>query len=64
MFTLGKKDVAYQKHVIVGFSTAENPKYNLDLDRLVAGHGQRIIADLPEPEDAFVRILAAAEAKA
>lgn len=43
-FTWGKKDVAYQRHVIMGFSRVPNPKYNLDLEAAVAAYGHRIIA--------------------
>lgn len=43
-FTWGKKDVAYQHHVIMGFSRVPNKKYNLDLERRVAAYGHRIIA--------------------
>jgi hypothetical protein len=43
-FTGGKKDVAYQKHVIVGFTRVPNPKYNIDVDRRVATYGHRIVA--------------------
>ena len=40
-----KTSVAYQRHVIMGFST-EDPKFhtNIDLDRSVAMYGHRIIA--------------------
>jgi hypothetical protein len=43
-FTWGKKDVAYQHHVIMGFSQVPNPKYNLDFERAVATYGHRIVA--------------------
>jgi hypothetical protein len=42
--TWGKKDVACQRHVIMGFSQVANPKYNLDLERRVAAYGHRIVA--------------------
>lgn len=42
-FTGGKKDVAYQHHVIMGFQGA-NPKFNMDIDARVAGYGHRIVA--------------------
>ena len=42
-FTGGKKDVAYQHHVIMGFQ-APNPKFNMDIDAQVAGYGHRIVA--------------------
>jgi hypothetical protein len=43
-FTWGKKDVAFQRHVIMGFSQVPNPKYNIDLEQAVAAYGHRIIA--------------------
>jgi hypothetical protein len=43
-FTGGKKDVAYQRHVIMGFTQVSNPKYNIDIDRRVAAYGHRVIA--------------------
>lgn len=43
-FTGGKKNVAYQKHVIMGFSRSPNPRFNLDIDGMVAGYGHRVVA--------------------
>ncbi len=43
-FTWGKTNVAFQRHVIMGFST-EDPKFhtNIDIDRTVAGYAHQII---------------------
>jgi len=43
-FTWGKTNVAYQKHVIMGFGT-EDPKFhtNIDIDRMVATYAHQII---------------------
>jgi hypothetical protein len=43
-FTWGKTNVAFQRHVIMGFST-EDPKFhtNIDIDRFVAGYAHQII---------------------
>lgn len=43
-FTWGKTNVAFQRHVIMGFST-EDPKFhtNIDIDRMVAGYAHQII---------------------
>ena len=60
----GKSDVAYQKHVIVGFTKVPNAKFNLDVDRLVATYAHQIAAGVPVPEDYFVEILAAGQARA
>jgi hypothetical protein len=43
-YTWGKKDVSYQRHVIMGFTQVPNPKYNIDIDRRVATYGHRIVA--------------------
>jgi hypothetical protein len=43
-FTGGKKDVAYQRHVIMGFSRVPNSKFNVDIDRNVATYAHRIVA--------------------
>lgn len=60
----GKGDVAHQKHVIAGFAKAPNPKYNLDIDRLVATYAHQIVAGVQVPEDYFVKVLAAGQARA
>ena len=63
--TGGKKDVAYQKHVITGFSKAPNPRYHVDVDRLVAGHATRVVTkDLPTRRNEFTTLLAAARDRA
>lgn len=43
-FTWGKTNVAFQRHVIMGFST-EDPKFhtNIDIDRAVATYAHQII---------------------
>jgi hypothetical protein len=43
-YTAGKRNVSYQRHVIVGFSQVPNQKYNIDFDRMVATYGHRIVA--------------------
>jgi hypothetical protein len=43
-YTGGKKNVSYQRHVIMGFSQVSNPKVNLDIDRRLAAYGHQIIA--------------------
>ena len=44
-FTWGKKNVSYQRHVIMGFGT-EDPKFktNIDIDIAVATYAHRIVA--------------------
>jgi hypothetical protein len=43
-FVWGKKNVSYQRPVIMGFSKIANPKYNMDVDMVVATYAHRIIA--------------------
>jgi hypothetical protein len=43
-FVWGKKNVSYQRPVIMGFSKVANPKYNMDIDMVVAAYAHRIVA--------------------
>lgn len=56
----GARDLAYQKHVITGFTRVPNPKYNLDVDRLVATYAHQLIEGSPLPDTLFVPMLSAA----
>lgn len=60
----GKRDVAYQKPVIVGFTRVANPKFNLDIDRLVATYAHRILAGMSVSASYFVEVLEAAQEQA
>lgn len=42
-FTWGKKNVSYQRPVIMGFSSVQNPKYNIDFWSQVETYGQSIV---------------------
>jgi hypothetical protein len=64
MFTSGSKNVAYQRHVIVGFTKVVNPKYNIDVDRVVAAYGHQIISGAPVASDTFVSMLRSAKSQA
>jgi hypothetical protein len=55
-FTFGKRDLAYQRHVIMGFPVA-NSKYNVDVDRNIAIYGHRIVAGESNREDYFVYLV-------
>jgi hypothetical protein len=57
MFTRGAKNVSYQRPVLVGFTRVPNPNYNVDVDRLVAGYGHRIIAGHEVASDQFLKVL-------
>lgn len=60
----GKRDLAYNKHVVVGFTKVANPKFYVDIDRLVATHAHQIIAGKQVDKEFFVRLLQSAQAKA
>ena len=64
LFRSGRRDVAYQKHVIVGFTKVANPKYNVDIDRVVATYGHQIITRDEVDPGLFVAVLRDAAAKA
>jgi hypothetical protein len=44
-FTHGKRNLAYQQHVIMGFSRVKNPRYNVDIDYLVSAYGIEALSD-------------------
>lgn len=62
-FTQGKRNVSYHRAVIMGFSRVTNPRYNLDVDRLIATYGHQIIARENVTPDYFVSMLRAAAAR-
>lgn len=64
MFDKGARDAAFQRHVIMGFSDVSNPKYNVDIDLLVATYGHRIVMGEQVEPDAFVVWVADAASKA
>lgn len=61
MYTGSKKDPAYQKHVITGFTQVDNPKYRLDIDPLVVAFAYQVVDGDNPDEREFVRILQEAE---
>lgn len=54
MFDKGSRDVSFQRHVIMGFTGVSNPKYNVDIDLLLATYAHRIVANEKVEVDAFV----------
>jgi hypothetical protein len=65
MFTRGAKNVAYQRHVIMGFRGVANPDYDIDIGLLLASYGHRIISGHDDIEDdAFVGWVSWAQEKA
>lgn len=63
-YDAGAKDVSFQRHVIMGFTSVPNPKYNIDVDRLVATYGHRKVTGQDIEGDAFWRWVRTAELKA
>ena len=57
MFTAGKKNIAYQRHVVVGFTKVANRAYNVDPDWLVAAYAHGVVAGEPVRSDLFVAVL-------
>jgi hypothetical protein len=43
-FVWGKKNVSYQRPVIMGFTKVANAKYNMDIHMVVAAYAHRIVA--------------------
>lgn len=64
LFTAGRRDVSYQRPVLLGFKGVENPNHNVDPEVVVGGHGRRIVAGGPEPADVFVGAVRRAAARA
>lgn len=59
--TAGRRNISFQRHTIAGFTRVPNPRYCVDIDRVVAVYGHRIVAAEEVDPDAFVRSLHAAE---
>jgi hypothetical protein len=47
-FTWGKRNVSYQRPVIMGFTRTQHPRINIDTQAQVVGYGERIAAGRPE----------------
>jgi hypothetical protein len=59
--TGGRKNVSYQRHVLTGFDEVPNPRYNVDIDRLVATYAHQIIEGQEIEQATFYRLLQAVE---
>lgn len=53
-FTAGKRDTAYQRHVLTGFDSP-NPKMNFDIDDALAGYAHQVVLGMSPRRDEFVR---------
>lgn len=63
LFTGGKRDIAYQRPVIMGFSKMKNSKYNLDIDRLLVTWAYQAI-QRDEPKSNMQSVVASAVSNA
>ena len=61
MFDKGKKDISYQRHVIMGFTNISNPNYNVDIDLIIGMYGHRIIGGKDDDADRFVGMVREAQ---
>jgi hypothetical protein len=61
-FTSGKRDMAYQRPVLMGFKVS-NPRYNLDPDLLVGMYGHRVVRGEDVDPSFFANLLLAAAAR-
>ena len=64
MYEWGAKNMSYHRHVIMGFTNVANPKYNVDVDILIATIGHRAIKGLEVDPQYFVRLLREAQKNA
>jgi hypothetical protein len=61
-FEKGRRDVAFQRHVLMGFSRAANPKYNVNPEAIVGMLAHSLaqrdrFAEPPVPEGRFLRVV-------
>jgi hypothetical protein len=63
-FTWGKRNVLYQRAVIMGFSQIEFPRYGADLIAVIAGYGLRVASGSREGPGRLVKMMASMRAKA
>lgn len=53
MFDRGKADSSFQRAVIMGFTSVQNPKYNVDIDFLVGSYAHRVVLGNEVSRDMF-----------
>ena len=61
MFDKGQTDMSYQRHVIMGFAQIPNPKYNVDVDVVVASYAHRIVGGKEIDNERFVKMVEEAQ---
>jgi hypothetical protein len=64
MYDKGGRHLSYQRHVIVGFSRVPNPRYNVDIDLLLATYGHQVVDRSGVDREAFVGWVESAVEKA
>lgn len=58
LFTYGKRDVSYQRPVLMGFTKVKDKKYNRDLDLAIGMYGHRVISHEADDErDYFLQLI-------
>lgn len=57
LFLSGAKNASYQRHVLAGFADVPNPKYNVDIDRLIAAYGHRVVSGASVDAEYFLSII-------
>lgn len=57
LFVRGARDVSYHRPVLMGFTKAQNPKYNIDIAQAVAVHLVRVANGLEADEHFFVQLV-------
>ena len=63
-FAKEARNVSFQRHVLTGFRNVPNPRYNVDIDLLLAGYAHRLVEQSDDRRDWFVTWVGAAVAKA
>ncbi len=56
LHTSGRRDLSYQRPVVMGFRRVANPRCNVDPETLVTVYGHGLVAGLDPPGDAFGRV--------
>jgi hypothetical protein len=60
MFTGGKRNISYQRPVIMGFRKVQDSRYNIDPERRVVGYAHRLVTTAPNEVGYFRKFMDAA----
>ena len=58
-YTYGKKDISYQRPVIMGFNV-KNKRYNVDFDHMIGTYAHRVVRGKEDERDFFMKIMKSA----